>query len=74
MVANVHERMSLDGWHKRLGHPSQKLITQIVKFFLLPIKHKDQVPFLCTSYLINKAHKQPFRSTSLVSHAPLDLI
>jgi hypothetical protein len=27
MVANVHERTSLDGWHKRLGHPSPKLVT-----------------------------------------------
>ncbi|GMY30157.1 CCHC-type integrase [Fagus crenata] len=26
MVANVHERTSLDGWHKRLGHPSQKIV------------------------------------------------
>jgi len=33
MVANVHERTSLDGWHKRLGHPSQKLVTQIIKSF-----------------------------------------
>ncbi|KAL6329253.1 hypothetical protein AAG906_014865 [Vitis piasezkii] len=22
MIANVHERTSIDGWHKRLGHPS----------------------------------------------------
>ena len=29
---------------------------------------------LCTSCSINKAHKQPFRPTSLQSHAPLDLI
>jgi hypothetical protein len=41
MVANVHERTSLDGWHKRLGHPSPKLVTQIIKSFSLPIKHKD---------------------------------
>ena len=74
MVANVHKRASLDGWHKHLGHPSQKLVTQIVMFFSLPIKHKDQVHFLCTSCSINKAHKQPFHSTSLVSNAPLHLI
>jgi hypothetical protein len=74
MVANVHEQTSLDGWHKRLGHPSQKLVNQIIKSFSLPIKHKDHVSYLCTSCSINKAHKQPFRPTSLVSHAPLDLI
>jgi len=74
MVANMHERTSLDGWHKRLGNSSQKLVKQIVKSFLLPIKHKDQVPFLCISCSINKAHKQPFHQTSLERHAPLDLI
>uniref|UniRef100_A0A2N9JAR7 Reverse transcriptase Ty1/copia-type domain-containing protein n=1 Tax=Fagus sylvatica TaxID=28930 RepID=A0A2N9JAR7_FAGSY len=26
MVANVHERTSIDGWHKRLGHPSLKIV------------------------------------------------
>ena len=74
MVAIVHERTSLDGWHKHLGHPSQKLVTQIIKSFSLPIKHKDQVPYLCTSCSINTTYKQPFRPTSLVSYAPLDLI
>jgi len=74
MVTNVHERTSLDRWHKRLGHPSQKLVNQIIKSFSLPIKHKDHVSYLCTSCSINKAHKQPFCPTTLVSHAPLDLI
>ena len=26
MVANVHERTSINWWHKRLGHPFQKII------------------------------------------------
>uniref|UniRef100_A0A2N9G8T7 Reverse transcriptase Ty1/copia-type domain-containing protein n=1 Tax=Fagus sylvatica TaxID=28930 RepID=A0A2N9G8T7_FAGSY len=30
MVANVHERTSLDGWHKRLGHPSSKIVHNVV--------------------------------------------
>lgn len=33
MVANVHERTSLDGWHKRLGHPSQKIVQHLVNSF-----------------------------------------
>ena len=37
MVANVHERISLDGWHKRLGHPSLKIVQQIVNGFSLPV-------------------------------------
>lgn len=73
MVANVHERMSIDGWHKRLGHPSQKIINYLVNAFSFPIKKEHQELNLCTSCSINKVHQQPFHSTSLQSHAPLDL-
>ena len=42
MVANVHERTSLDGWHKRLGHPSQKIVQHLVNSFSLPKKKKTK--------------------------------
>ncbi|GFY87730.1 hypothetical protein Acr_05g0013690 [Actinidia rufa] len=31
MVANVHERTSIDGWHKRLGHPSLRIVQHLPK-------------------------------------------
>jgi len=71
-VANVHVRTSLDGWHKRLGHPFNKIIHSLVKSFSLPITSNQNLPSLCCS--INKAHQQPFRLISLKSHAPLDII
>ena len=74
MVVNVHERTSINGWHKRLGHPSQKIVHHLVKNFSLPIIQEGHSSHLCTSCSINKAHKQPFRTNSLQSHAPLDLI
>ena len=37
MIANVHERTSIDGWHKRLGHPSLRIVQHLVKNFSLPI-------------------------------------
>jgi hypothetical protein len=73
-VANVHIRTSLDGWHKRLGHPSTKIVHSLVKSFSLPITSNQKLLSLCHSYSINKAHQQPFRVTSLKSHAPLDII
>ena len=73
MVANVHERASIDGWHKWLGHPSLKVVHNLVKNFGLPITSK-KLPSLCSSCSINKAHQQPFRVTSLQSHVPLELI
>ena len=36
-VANMHERTSIDGWHKRLGHPSSKIVHHLVKKFSFPV-------------------------------------
>lgn len=73
MVANVHERTSIDGWHKRLGHPSMKLVHRLVNLFSLQLSSKF-LPSSCTSCNINKAHQQPFDLTSLQSSMPLELI
>ena len=73
-VANVHEQTSIDGWHKRLGHPSLKIVHHLVKNFSLPISSNKTLSSLCHSCSINKAHQQPFRVTSLQSHEPLELI
>ena len=74
MVANVHERTSINGWHKHLGHPFQKIVHHLVKNFSLSIIQEEHSPHLCTSCSITKAHKQPFRTNSLQSYTPLDLI
>ena len=73
MVSNVHERTSIDGWHKRLGHPSIKIVQSLVNHFSLPLT-SNKLSSSCTSCSINKAHQQPFRSNSFQSHAPLDII
>ena len=73
-VANVHERTSIDGWHKCLGHPSIKIVHHFVKNFSLPISSTKNLSSLCHSCSINKAHQQPFRVNSLQSHEPLELI
>ena len=73
MVANEHERTSLDGWHKRLGHLSSKIVHNVVRNFSLPVT-TNKMSFLCSSCSINKAHQQPFGSTSLSSNVPLELI
>lgn len=73
MVANVHERTSIDGWHKHLGHPSLKIVQNLVNNFSLLVT-TNKLSSLCSSCSINKAHQQPFRSTSLQSHAPLEII
>ncbi|KAJ0051870.1 hypothetical protein Pint_02001 [Pistacia integerrima] len=34
VVAYVHERTTTDGWHKRLGHPSSKIVNHVIRNFL----------------------------------------
>jgi hypothetical protein len=73
MVANVHERTTIDGWHKRFGHPSLQIVQNLVKKFSLPVT-TNKLSSLCSSCSINKAHQQPFRVTSLQSYTPLEII
>ena len=70
----MHERTSIDGWHKRLGHHSIKIVHHLVKKFSLPISLTKTLSSLCHSCSINKAHQQPFHVNSLQSHEPLELI
>jgi hypothetical protein len=73
IVANVHEQTLFDGWHKRLGHSSFKIVRNLVNNFSLPIAH-NKMNSLCSSCSINKAYQLSFWPTSFQSHAPLDII
>jgi transposase InsO family protein len=73
IVAYVHERTTTNGWHKRLGHPSSKLVHHLIHTFSLPTNKNGSLS-LCSSCSQNKAHRQPFNNHGLTSTAPLDLI
>lgn len=70
MVANVYEWTSLDKWHKRLGHPSIKIVHNLVRHFSLPL-YPNKNSSLCTSCSVNKSHQQLFGTISFQSHFPL---
>lgn len=63
MVAYVHELTSIDGWHKHLGHPSIKVVQNLVNLFSLPLT-TNKLPSTCSSCSINKAYQQPFGTTN----------
>ena len=74
-VAFVGVRTSLDGWHSRLGHPSTKVVTQVVHSFDLPLQKSHVTKSsLCVSYQCNNSHKQPFSVSSLTSSQPFELL
>jgi hypothetical protein len=73
IIAYVHERSTFDRWHKRLGHPSPKLVNHLIHAFSLPT-NKTGSSSLCTSCSQNKAHHQSFSTHGLTSTTSLELI
>lgn len=70
---NTTSLASLSDWHHRLGHPSNKTLGHVLcrctNISNLALNH-----FSCISCNINKSHKLPFKTNSLVSSRPLELI
>ena len=64
-------KASLNNWHDRLGHPSTKILHQVIFQNNLSAFSKSS---FCDSYQCNKSHKLPFGKSSLKSRRPLDLI
>jgi hypothetical protein len=73
VLAYVQEWTSMDGWHKRLGHPSPKIVAHLVKSFSLPVS-SSKLSSLCNSCSINKVYQLPFHPNSLKSQALLNLV
>ncbi|KAL4561418.1 hypothetical protein LXL04_033584 [Taraxacum kok-saghyz] len=61
-------------WHHKLGHPSIKTFTSIIKHLGLSSKSMSDFHFHCVSCSINKSHKLPFGQNSLVANKPLQLV
>lgn len=71
---NVSTVTPLQIWHRRLGHPSPRILKSVV------IKNKlcscpSDLNISCHDCQCNKSHKLPFRTnSSLISTAPLQLV
>jgi hypothetical protein len=55
-ITYMQEQTSIDGWHKRLGHPTLKIVHHLVKNSSLPTLSTNKLSSLCHSCSINKAH------------------
>jgi len=71
--ALIGERVSLPQWHSRLGHPSFKLVRQILSSFKLPIS-TSKVSNPCSACLSSKSKQLPFSKSFSRSTCPLKLI
>jgi len=69
----IGERVSFPQWHSRLGHPSLKLVRQILSSFQLPVSN-SKVTDPCSACLSSKSKQLPFSKFLSRSTYPLELI
>jgi hypothetical protein len=71
--AFLGERVSVDLWHNRFGHPALRVVRAVLSKFSLPISTNKAAP-VCSSCQQGKLHKFHFPLNSSVSAHPLDLL
>lgn len=59
-------------WHAHLGHPSLKILQQVLKNN--DSINKPMAPLHCSSCQLNKSHKLPFSESSVTSNSSLELL
>lgn len=63
----------LDLWHRRLGHPSIQVMSQVFKSCNKTLKY-NEIPSFCESCKFGKSHALPFNTSTSHAENPLDLI
>jgi hypothetical protein len=72
-TALIGERVSIDQWHNRLGHPATPLVRRILSKHRLPVvSHKSAL--LCPACQQGKLHKLHFGVSLSVFKDPMDLL
>jgi len=66
--------MSLkENWHRKLGHPNNKVLEKVLKICNVKTSSRDQFSF-CEACQFGKLHLLPFKSSSSHAKGPLELI
>jgi histone deacetylase 1/2 len=61
-------------WHHRLGHPSSRVVQQVLDRHKLPFIHDSNKDHVCDACQQGKSHQLPYPKSVSVSKGPLDLI
>lgn len=67
-------KTSLLSWHSRLGHPSNKIVSNIIKTHHLHFSNDDINKSVCNACQLGKSSCLPSSSFTRVSSQPLNLI
>ena len=61
-------------WHDRLGHPSYRIVQQVIQKFRLPCSNNSSNESICDSCQRAKSHQLPYERSTSVSNSPLELV
>ena len=74
LLTTTTPKTDLISWHSRLGHPSLSTLKAVVSQFSLPVSQSLQKQLNCSDCLLNKTHKLPFHTNTIVSTQPLEYL
>ena len=74
LIAFSSVKTSLPNWHHRLGHPSSKVLQNLVSSKSHSLSSNDISTFACNSCKCNKSRKLPFSASSITSSSHLQTI
>ena len=72
-VALAAEKVAMELWHQRLGHPHLKIVRRIMATHGLPALDYNKDSF-CDACLSSKSHKLPYANSPNQTSRPLELI
>ncbi|KAL3341414.1 hypothetical protein AABB24_025788 [Solanum stoloniferum] len=67
-------RAPIVDWHRRLGHPLDRILHNIIHIDSLPLSSSSHKLKSCVSCACNKSHRLLFSQSTLQSSSPLELL
>jgi hypothetical protein len=67
-------KVSVERWHNRLGHPSIPIVQKVVSSHKPPYSFNSNKVVVCDSCQKEKSHKLPYPTSMRTSSHPLELI
>jgi histone deacetylase 1/2 len=67
-------KVPLDRWHHRLGHPSFRIVERVLRDYKLPCSFDLNKDAVCDACQKAKSHRLPYPISTSVSSHPLELI
>jgi hypothetical protein len=67
-------KVPLDRWHHRLGHPSFRIVERVLRDYKLPCSFDLNKDVVCDACQKAKSHQLPYPISTSVSSHPLELI